>query len=390
MQNEQSKYIGENAENQLLKLEDQTQVLIRKWRKSVDDYGFIRFYFNGIVKEFRQLVSQILSLWDGIDEEIMGTGIEQIKNTVRQQIDAFQNSVPRESDYETVRGELDGKALIIKNKLGQFQTKIASINDNEAAFNFRQSFNDDLELEINKAVLDGKESRQFLSKIGKDLFMPIKQFLDFSETLSFSGADSEQTMHFDEINKAAQNFSFLLNDYQVFQSVTEKPESLRSADINFEDVINTVIEKYSIRSQLFNINLFYKLDDKLPSNIVANKSVLEELFYSLLENAINVISLSNPLLDSEGGKINLRISIEEMANHRVKMRIAVEDSGIGFPSGKISDAFNFFSLYSEVHPFAPFKLKLCQDLVNHLNGDICTEVKQNLNAFVVDLEFDHL
>ncbi len=379
-----------SGSNDLLILKNKTDELIQNWERCVDDYGFIRFYFNGIVKEFRQLVSNILQLWDTIDEEVMGAGIGQIKDTVRQQIDAFQNTMPHESSFESVRDELELKHTIIKNKMKQFSSKLNDIDTVEARISYRTSFNNDIELEINKAKLAGRDHKNFLSKMGNDLFLPIKSFLEFSEMLSFSGADSEHAQPLDDINEAAQNFSLLLNDYKVFKTITENPKSLRTADFNFENILNKVIEKYSLRAQLFGINLFYKLDNNIPTNLVGNAQVVEDLLCSLLENALNVVQISNPLLDNEGGKINLAISVQESQHQTLKLRIAIEDSGIGFPSNEIKDAFNFFSLYSEVYPFAAFKLKLCQDIVEHLNGKLYPLVANDVHSFVADVEFVNL
>ena len=169
----------------------------------------------------------------------------------------------------------------------------------------------------------------FVANVSHELKTPLTSIKGFVETL-LEGAleDKENNRQFLEIiQDHAQRLDNLVNDLLSLSHLESKEIALKKTNFNLRQLIDGVISGFS--SQLKKKNIEIKND--LPADILINadSNRIEQVVTNLIDNAIK--------FNKEKGFI--RIFDEESDG---KVKITVEDSGIGIPEKDIPRIFERF------------------------------------------------
>lgn len=356
--------------NQLAQV--QTIKLFAKYDKVLNDYKILRFYTNGVIKMFTSMINQIMEAWNSADIEIPGQNMGMLKKMLQQQLDSFRKTMPLECTYDEIRNEVEYLKIEMQRKINAFEQQIINLPDLPERLDYRISFNNDLEIEINKLIMNGKLSKTFLNKLSNEVLSPMQSYMNMNINQFFPNLNEEAFPFLTEMKQSAGNFSGLLNEYKFYSQLREQQLDFSEQDFDLNDIVNQVIEKYTAITLERDIDLFYKIDPQIPEKIHANRQLIEKLFSALLDNALNILSISRNLDErkQEDERIRLKLSVLRNENWRTTLQLSVEHSVVGFPSGRIQDIYSFFSLYSDKDPFASLKLKMIEEVVEFLGGSL--------------------
>ena len=169
----------------------------------------------------------------------------------------------------------------------------------------------------------------FVANVSHELKTPLTSIKGFVETL-LDGAldDKENNRNFLKIiHDHAERLDSLVNDLLSLSHLESKEIMLKKTDFNLRQQVEDVISGF--RSQVKKKNI--EIKNELPAGIsvTADKDRLEQVVTNLLDNAIK--------FNKEKGFV--RIYGEETNG---KVKITVEDSGIGIPEKDISRIFERF------------------------------------------------
>lgn len=365
-----------------------TLKLYSKFDKVLKDYSILRFYTNGVIKKFTAMINQVLSMWSEVEFDIPGQNLGAIKKMVNQQLDNFRSTMPLECSYDEIRDEVENLLQTMKDKTGEFEKKVVLRLPGEETLEYRSNFNNDLELEINKLIVSGKISRNFLNKLTNEILSPLQTYMNMPSNPMFPGVNLDAFPMVQDMKNVASEFSGLLTDYKFYTTLRDQKESFNEQDFEMNEVVNQLIEKYTSITMEKDIDLFYKIDKTLPEKVHASRVLLEKLMMFLLDNGLNILSISNNLEPAIQEKLTLTVEVVKTENWRSTWRIAVEDSGIGFPTERLTDVYSFFSLYSEKDPFASLKLKMIEEMVDFLGGTLDLVHANGKTSFSVLLGVD--
>jgi len=169
----------------------------------------------------------------------------------------------------------------------------------------------------------------FVANVSHELKTPLTSIKGFVETL-LEGAldDKENNRNFLKIiQDHAERLDSLVNDLLSLSHLESKEIMLKKTNFNLGQQIEGVISGF--RSQLKKKDI--EIKNELPAGILvtADKDKLEQVVTNLLDNAIK--------FNKEKGFV--RVSSEEING---KIKITVEDSGIGIPEKDIPRIFERF------------------------------------------------
>ncbi len=171
--------------------------------------------------------------------------------------------------------------------------------------------------------------RDFVANVSHELKTPLTSIKGFVETL-LEGAleDKENNRHFLKIiQEHGERLNKLVDDLLSLSHLESKEILLEKGIFNLRQQVEKVIMGF--REQLKKRNVDIK--NEIPANISINadKDKIEGVFTNLIDNAIK--------FNKENGII--KISSQEEGN---KIKIIVEDSGIGIPEKDIPRIFERF------------------------------------------------
>ncbi len=367
-----------------------TGTLSVRYDQTLEEFYLLRVYANGIIHDFSHIVSQVLEMMKVADQEelsipIPGFNMKGIMSMVQKQLDAFTQTMPRETSYQEIQAQFDEKVSWKENEFTTFEQKLAEFNSEEEQLTRRQQFNDALEMEINKIIQAGKSSKQFLDKLSNELKSPLMNYLKFAENPSSFPIPIPAFTMPEDITRAAKRLIVLLNDYEFYKQLHDKSFNILQGSINPDEVLNKLIEHYTTLSYDQGFDLYFKIDANLPANLQMNEKGFDLLIRFMLDNAMNIINLTHYSQDEPASKITLIVQLEEQVNWRSQWMIATEDNSLGFPSEKIKDVFSFFSYYSEKDPFAALKFKMMEKLIDEAGGKLKLEKAEGKSRFKVQL-----
>ena len=171
--------------------------------------------------------------------------------------------------------------------------------------------------------------RDFVANVSHELRTPLTSIKGFVETL-LEGAleDKENSRHFLEIIRDhSERLNNLINDLLDLSRIESKEEKLKRKDFNLNELASEALVGF--KSQLKKKEIEAK--NELASGLCINsdRDKIEQVLTNLVDNAIK--------FNRQNGTI--RIYAEDSAD---RIKIVVEDSGVGIPPKDISRIFERF------------------------------------------------
>lgn len=173
---------------------------------------------------------------------------------------------------------------------------------------------------------------ELVANLSHELKTPITIIKGYIETIkdNFKESSIDKKTIEDFIDRAIQNAdrqNSIINDMLKLNMI-ETVTHLSSEKINLKDIILNCINILTSKLQKKNLSLDYNIE-LLDKNISANRFLAEEIFFNIIDNAINYTN--------HGGNIDIS---SEQENGKTKIIIA--DTGIGIPSESIDRIFERF------------------------------------------------
>lgn len=171
--------------------------------------------------------------------------------------------------------------------------------------------------------------RDFVANVSHELKTPLTSIKGFIETL-LGGAldDKKNNRHFLEIiQNHTERMNSLVNDLLELSQIESKEIKLEINELNLKELCEKVLSGFKVEIKKKEIKVENDLSEGLP--VKADKDKIEQVFTNLIDNAIK--------FNKEKGLIKV---YSEESGERIK--ITIEDSGIGIPPKDIPRIFERF------------------------------------------------
>lgn len=176
--------------------------------------------------------------------------------------------------------------------------------------------------------------REFTANVSHDLKTPLQTIMGYGELLSagFVQSVDDQKKFAGKIYEESHRMLELIDDI-IRLSKLDETRMITKQDLNLEDIVkeavNILNQSASKRSVALNLDLE-------PTVIKGNRTILFELIYNLIDNAIRY--------NVENGHVNISTYIENGLP-----AISVEDTGIGIPKEEQERIFERFYRVDKSH-----------------------------------------
>lgn len=177
---------------------------------------------------------------------------------------------------------------------------------------------------------------QFLALMSHELRLPLTGILSTANLLTETEDMSIEEMR-DLIKIIEQSGLYLLSTIDSilnFAQLESKKFKLALAPVNLKMLIEEIGNILSVSAKEKNLDMQMNFDSTIPPLIVSDFRVLRHIIINLLSNAIRY---------TDSGKIILTVALISKSASSVRLKISVEDTGIGIPPEKMKFIFDKFS-----------------------------------------------
>lgn len=184
-------------------------------------------------------------------------------------------------------------------------------------------------MDVTARTASEKLRREFSANVSHELKTPLQSVLGYSEIMLSGLVKPEDTKRFlQKINDEAHNLLRLIDDIIKLSKLDELRHDMLEEFV-LQNVAKSSLARLKDKAQRLGVELRFEDNSSGELKILGITSLMEEIFYNLLDNGLKY--------NHEGGSVTLRIGEKES-----KITVNVIDTGIGISATELPHIFERF------------------------------------------------
>lgn len=231
-----------------------------------------------------------------------------------------------------------------------------------------------LERELLRAKDEAEKARQaekeFLAHMSHEIRTPLNAVIGMANLLSTTALASEQKAFVDDILNAAELLHSLISDVLDISKIEAGQVDVTPEVFDLRQTLEILCRTLDYHAREKGNKLSFELSDRVPSAISADRTLLSQVLYNLIGNAIKF---------TQNGSIEIRVFEPVVKSQGLLMLpFSVSDTGIGIEPGRIDRVFDRFTQAEDEHQARAYGgtglgLAIAKNLIELQGGSISVE-----------------
>ncbi len=296
------------------------------------------------------------------------------KDHVKMQMDEFlRQSDTFSFEYRAVSKNGDTRWILTRGKVVQSdeQGRPMRMVGTNVDITERKFMEEELSQAKKAAETASNAKDRFLENMNHELRTPLNGIMSVLQTLSESDLKPAEKEYIEMALNSSSQLLASLNKLLEFSSLQGDTQQVHFQPFDLQEEMSKLVSFFQPQARNKGLSLELEIDEKIPSRLVSDISMLRQIIWNLVDNAVKF---------SNKGKVMLKISPQpgqtlEFPGDTVPLLFEVEDSGEGIPEKMHGDIFEPFVVGEQDIQLKRYHgtgigLSVCRQLVHSLEGEI--------------------
>jgi PAS domain S-box-containing protein len=186
--------------------------------------------------------------------------------------------------------------------------------------------------EVARAASSAKSD--FLAGMSHEIRTPLNAMLGMAELMGETALTPDQSGQLRIIRSAGQTLLEVINDILDLSKIEAGRMEMESACFSLSDVVRQLRDVMDHRAAKAGLAFAVRVDAGVPEALVGDPVRLKQVLINLVGNAVKF---------TPEGSVDVDVRAPEVGATHATLEVAVRDTGIGIPPGKLDAVFDSFS-----------------------------------------------
>lgn len=234
------------------------------------------------------------------------------------------------------------------------------------------------ELKIAKKTTEelAKSKQNFLANMSHEIRTPMNAIMGMANQLNKTPLNKDQQFYLNTIHSATDNLLIIINDILDISKIEAGKLTIEKIGFQPKMVVERVMQVMMHKAEEKGILLTNSFcDSRLSPVLIGDPYRLNQVLLNFISNSIKF---------THKGSVDISCSVIEDDDLAQKVKVSVNDTGIGMEEGNIKNLFEKFTQEDEsvTRKFGGtgLGLSICKELIELMGGDIEVESKKGIGT----------